>query len=136
MKLIDYFKENEDAFIEAIEELDSYNGYLGDDRYYEMEYLNEFYFDTEPLDILYRAFYGHDEDTSTEDRHTEFNPNREYFRYNGYGNLVSTDYKDYSDRLDDWFIQNLKDNYMHLYLNDETKEAIENDETDADETDF
>lgn len=136
MKLMDYFKENEDAFIEAIEELDSYNGYLGDDRYYEMELLNEFYAETDPLDILYRAFYGHDEDTSTEECHTEFNPNREYFRYNGYGNLVSADYKDYSDRLDDWFIQSLKDNYMHLYLSDETKEAIENDETDADETDF
>lgn len=136
MKLMDYFKENEDAFIEAIEELDSYNGYLGDDRYYEMELLNEFYAETDPLDILYRAFYGHDEDTSTEECHTEFNPNRTYFRYNGYGNLVSTDYKDYSDRLDDWFIQSLKDNYMHLYLSDETKEAIENDEADDDEADF
>lgn len=101
MKLMDYFKENEDAFIEAIEELDSYNGYLGDDRYYDMEFLNEFYCETEPLDILYRAFYGYDEDTSTEDHHTEFNPNRKYFRYNGYGNLVSADYKDYSGRLDD-----------------------------------
>lgn len=136
MKLMDYFKENEDAFIEAIEELDSYNGYLGDDRYYDMVFLNEFYYDADPLDILYRVFYGYDEDTSTEERHTEFNPNREYFRYNGYGNLVSADYKDYSDRLDDWFIKSLKENYGHLYISNETKEAIENDETDDDEADI
>lgn len=128
MTLIDYFKENDDAFIEAIEELDSYNGYLGDDRYYDMEFLNEFYAEAEPLDILYRAFYGYDADTSTEECHTEFNPTRDYFRYNGYGNLVSTDYKDYSDWLDDWFIKSLKENYEQLYIRDETKEAIENDD--------
>lgn len=128
MTLLEYFKENEDAFVEAIEQLDSYNGYLGDDRYYEMEFLNEFYAETEPLEILYRAFYGYDADTSTDEHSTEFNPNRAYFRYNGYGNLVSTDHKDYSDQLDDWFIQNLKENYEQLYLSDETKEAIENDD--------
>ena len=128
MKLMEYFKENEDAFVEAIEELDSYNGYLGDDRYYEMEFINEFYAETEPLEILYRTFYGYDADTSTDECYTAFNPSRAYFRYNGYGNLVSTDYKDYSDRLDDWFIQSLKENYEQLYLSDETKEAIENDD--------
>lgn len=127
MTLLEYFKENEDAFIKAIEELDSYNGYLGDDRCYDMDDLNVFYSGVEPLDILYGAFYGYDADTSTDEHRTEFNPNRAYFRYSGYGNLVSTDYKDYSDRLDDWFIQNLKENYEQLYISDETKEAIEND---------
>ena len=127
MKLMEYFKENEDAFIEAIEQLDNYNGYLGDDRYYDMEFINEFYAESEPLEILNRAFYGYDADTSTDEHRTEFNPNRAYFRYNGYGNLVSADYKDYSDQLDDWFIQSLKENYEQLYISDETKEAIEND---------
>jgi len=123
MTLLEYFKENEDAFIEAIEQLDSYNGYLGDDRYYDMEYLNEFYGDVEPLDILYRVFYGYDEDGSG-----CFNPNAKYYHLNGYGNLVSTDYKDYSSHLDEYFIEELKDNYMKLYLSEETKEAIENDD--------
>ena len=128
MTLLEYFEENEDAFVKAIEELDSYNGYLGDDRYYDMELINEFYAESEPLEILNRAFYGYDADTSTDEHHTEFNPNRAWFRYNGYGNLVSTDHKDYSDRLDDWFIQSLKENYEQLYLSEETKEAIENED--------
>ena len=114
-KIIEFFENNEDTFIECIEELDSYNGYLNDDRYYEMELLNEFYNSTEPLDILYRTFYGYDADNYTFDSsgnktNSEFNPNREYFKYNGYGNLVSTNYKDYSDKLDIYFIDALIEN--------------------------
>ena len=36
-KIVEYFKENESVFNDCIEELDSYNGYLGDDRYYSMD---------------------------------------------------------------------------------------------------
>ena len=116
--IIQYFRENEDVFNECIEELDSYNGYLGDDRYYEMEMINEFYMNTDPIDILYRAFYGHD-DTYTIDKYGdreygEFNPNRDYFRYNGYDNLVSTDYKDYSNHLDKYFIEALLENRIYI----------------------
>ena len=114
-----YFEENEEIFEEAIEDLDSWNGYLNDDRYYPMDELNEFYHETEPMEILYRAFYGHDHDNYTTDEHgekhySEFNPNRGYFYYNGYGNLVSTDYKDYSDQLDDYFVRSFIDNYYNL----------------------
>ncbi len=41
-KIIAYFEENEDIFNSCIEELDSFNGYLKDNRYYEMELLDEF----------------------------------------------------------------------------------------------
>ena len=40
-KILEYFKNNEEIFNNCIEELDSYNGYLNDDRYYEMEMLND-----------------------------------------------------------------------------------------------
>ena len=40
-KLYIHFAENEDEFNVSIEELDSYNGYLGDDRYYSMDDLYE-----------------------------------------------------------------------------------------------
>ena len=88
--IINYFEENMDEFEGVIEELDGYSGILGDDRYY---YMNE-------LDELYNG---------------EFNPNRSYFTYNGYGNLISTDYKDYSDHLDKWFAQDLIEHESHLY---------------------
>ena len=38
-KIIIYFKEHEELFNDCIEELDSYNGYLGDNRYYCMDEL-------------------------------------------------------------------------------------------------
>lgn len=122
--IIEYFEENESIFERCIEELDSYNGYLNDDRYYEMEYLNEFYQGTDPIDILYRAYYGHDADSWTTNSHgekeySEFNPNREYFTYNGYGNLVSTDYKDYSSHLDSYCVESMSDNRYYIDTIDE-----------------
>jgi hypothetical protein len=117
--IVEYFNANEDTFVECAEELDSYNGYLGDDRYYEMELLNEFYQGTEPLEFLNRVYYGRDNDTWTTDSHGEktygeFNPNREYFYYNGYGNLISSDYKDYSAHLDHYIIEAMCENRQYI----------------------
>lgn len=125
-KIIAFFKENEELFNSCIEELDGYNGFLGDNRYYPMEELNELYRDTEPLEMLYRVFYGRDDDTWTTDAHGEksygeFNPNRDYFYYNGYGNLVSSDYKDYSAYLDHYAIEDMSNNRRWI-------DSIEDDE--------
>ena len=126
-KIIEYFENNEDIFNECIEELDGYNSYLGDDRYYEMEYLNEFYNNTEPLELLQRVYFGRDDDNWTTDNngnktYGEFNPNRDYFYYNGYGNLVSSDYKDYSYKLDHYFVDSLYENRQYLYCIDDDEE--------------
>lgn len=109
--IIDFFSANDDALIDCIEDLDTYNGYLGDDRYYDMEMLDEFYAGADPTEILQRAFYGYDMNYFNEnDERSAFNPNRDYFRYNGYGNLVSCDYKDYSDHNDVYFAVALIEN--------------------------
>lgn len=121
-KIIAYFEENTDLFDTCIEELDSYNGYLGDDRYFEMYMLDEFYYHSKPTELLNRIFYGYDEDTSNDEHKTEFNPNREFFRYNGYGNLVSADYKDYSDHLDHYAVEAMFENRVYIA-------SIESDET-------
>lgn len=118
-KIIEFFENNEEIFNSCIEELDSYNGYLNDDRYYEMEMLDEFYHGTEPLEILRRAYFGRDDDTWTTDSsgnkiYGEFNPNRDYFTYNGYGNLVSADYKDYSAHLDKYAIEAMSENRSYI----------------------
>ena len=118
-KIIAYFENDENLFNSCMEELDSYNGYLCDDRYYDMELLNEFYSDTEPLEILRRAYFGRDDDTWTTDSrgdrvYGEFNPNRDYFYYNGYGNLVSSDYKDYSHHLDQYAIEAMSENRSYI----------------------
>lgn len=128
-QLKELFEQDEQLFNAAIEELDSYNGYLNDNRYYSMDELNEFYNGTEPLELLQRVYFGYDADTWTADSsgnkmYSEFNPNREYFKYNGYGNLVSSDYRDYSYLLDEYFIDDLIENAEYLYLDDEIMNII------------
>jgi hypothetical protein len=125
-KIITYFEENEDIFNDCIEELDSYNGYLNDGRYYYMEELNDLFSGSDPIELLNRAYFGRDEETWTTDAYGNktygaFNPNREYFYFNGYGNLVSADYKDYSAYLDDYLINAMSDNRTWI-------DSIENDD--------
>jgi hypothetical protein len=125
-KIINYFQDNEDIFNDCITQLDAYNGYLGDDYYYNMDDLNEYYNNAEPIDLLYRAFYGHDADTWTTDARGDktygpFNPNRNYFYYNGYGNLVSTDYIDYSDHLNEYTVNAMLEDIEQI-------DAIEEDD--------
>ena len=117
--IIEYFENNEDIFNDCIEELDSYNGYLGDYRYYSMDELDELHNGIEPSELLRRAFFGYDEETYTTDRdgnktYGAFNPNRDYFRYNGYGNLVSADYKDYSGMLDKYAVESMSENRLYV----------------------
>lgn len=118
-EIIAYFKEHEDIYNEAAEELDAYNGYLEDNRYYCMDEIDDLYNGTEPTEILYRAFYGYDEEAWTinkcgEKEYGPFNPNRDYFRYNGYGNLVSADYKDYTGLLDHYIIESMLENRHYI----------------------
>lgn len=125
-KIINYFEENDDVFTACMEDLDAWNGYLGDNRYYSMDDLNEFYSNVEPLELLQRAYFGRDDDNWHTDGagnkiYGEFNPNREYFYYNGYGNLVSSNYKDYSCFLDEYAIRAMAENRCHLW-------AIEHDD--------
>ena len=138
--ILAYYKEDESAFINSVEELNDYNGYLGDDRWEDMEELSELYQGADPIELLNRAFNGYDADTWHTDSCGEkefgaFNPNRDYFRFNGYGNLVSSNYKDYSDYLNDSTIEELEeyseqideiqDNDELKSLFDELKEAEE-----------
>lgn len=126
-KIVNYFNENGDVFNQAIEELDSYNGYLGDERYEEMELLDELYASAKPTDILARAFFGYDEDSWSVDSsgnkiYAQFNPNRDYFSFNVYGNLVSTDYKDYSGFNDRYAVEKMLEDRRYVDVIDENEE--------------
>lgn len=128
--LMDLFKSDEELFNNTIEELNSYNGYLGDGCYYDMDMLTEFYHGADPVELLQRAYFGRDDEcyhiTSTGEKvYNSFNPNRNYFYFNGYGNLCSADYKDYSCYLDNYFIDALIKNQNYLYLPDEITDILE-----------
>ena len=129
-KIIHFFNVNEELFNQCIEELDAYNGYLGDDRYYPMYELEDFYVGVELSEILNRAFFGYDEDTYTMNsdgsmEHGQFNPNREFFRYNGYGNLVSAEHKDYYPNLNKHTVEAMADNIEYIDTINETPELLE-----------
>ena len=132
-ELLNYYKRNGEDFNNDIEELDSWSGCLGDDKVIPMDELDELYRGAEPLELLRRAFFGYDEPYKKYEQHYPFNPNRYYFYYNGYGNLVSTDERDYSDYLDDDFIQEIIDNEAALSLSNGAREIIDNYETEDDE---
>lgn len=128
--IIEYFENNEDVFNDCIEELDSYNGFLGEDRYYDMEELDEIYSNEDATEILRRAFYGYDAETYSTDSsgnktYGQFCPNRDFFYFNVYGNLVSADYKDYSDKLDHWAIESMVENRSEIYTIDNNSELSE-----------
>ena len=128
--LMELFENNQELFNSTIEELDCYNNYLGDDRYYLMDELPELLGGLDTIDLLNRAYFGRDDDdyhtnARGEKEHDPFYPNRKYFYFNGYGNLVSSDFKDYSNRLDDYFIDAIIENQNHLYLDDEIKNILE-----------
>lgn len=99
--LQELLESDSDVLTELVETFVSYNGLFADDEVIPMDMLDEYFVGVKPSEFLPRVFYGHDADTSCEGNYTEFNPNREYFYFNGYGNLVSTDYKDYSHLVTD-----------------------------------
>ena len=131
-KLMDYYRENTEDFNNDIEALNSWNGCLYDDQIYPMEELNEFFSYEKPDEILHRAFYGYDEPVNKDEERLPFNPNRKYFYFNGYGNLVSINKKDYSNYLEESFIQDIIDNRYNLSLSIGAEDIID-DYEDEDE---
>lgn len=109
-KIIEVLESDEELFIEAVEEVDDWNGFLDGGRYFDMELLEDVLYGRDIIDTLNMAYFGTDEDASY--KYSSFNPNREYFKFNGYGNLVSADYKDYSCYLNYDLIDDL---YEHRY---------------------
>ena len=131
-KLLAYYKENKEDFANDIEELDDWTGCLYDDKIYPMDDLNEFFSNEKPDEIIRRAFYGYDETYTKNGQCEPFNPNRNYFYFNGCGNLVSINEKDYSDYLDIAFIQDIIDNRYNLLLSSGAEDIID-DYEDEDE---
>lgn len=131
--LLAYYKNNIEDFNSDIEELDSWNGCLGDDRVIPMDELDDFYQGVEPSEILRRAFFGYDEPYAKSEVNFPFNPNRDYFYINCYGNLVSIDERDYSGYLEEDVVQVIIDNEPDLSLSSGAQQIIDKYEEDEEE---
>ena len=139
-EILEFFNDNMEIFNDCVEELDSQIGWLADSRYYSMDELNEIFYDSNPIEIIERAIYGRDDDMYSTDssgnrEYAHFNTGRYYFTFDGYGNLVSTDRKDYSNYLYDNTvmkmlehknnIDSIKDDEELSELFDELEKAID-----------
>lgn len=105
--ILNYFEENPDAFADCMEDMDSWNGYLGDDRYYGMDEFDELNDNRSPLELISSINFSN------------FNPNDNYFRFDIYG-IESDDERDYSDYLSPSTVRDMLDIRSHLW-------AIDND---------
>ena len=97
-------ENDSDAFVQACEELDNYNNFLGEDRCYQMWEIDEFF--NKPSELL--------------DAMDDFSSTDEYFYFHN-GNLNSTDYRYevYSDlySVDD-VIDALVENYNRVTISE------------------
>ena len=102
-KAIEELKNNDDLFIDMIEELDSWNGYADGFRAWDMSEIDEFYCNCKASKLL-------------DDMTRDFNKYDNYFYFSIYG-LESTDYKIdlYREHVDEGeLLDNLIDNACYL----------------------
>lgn len=110
--IIKYLEENEELFNRLIEELDSWNGYLGDDRWNPMDELDELLYGVTPTDIIRMT------------NHSKFDIDDNYVRCDGYGDLESAYSLDYTDHLDEYFVKELMSERSHIDINDKELEYM------------
>lgn len=106
-----------------------------DSRIEDMEMLDEIFSGQDAIYILQRAYYGHDQWSDD----SEFNPNRAWFTFNGYGNLISLDwigYNSYAGKFGDCIdeeavVDYIIDNIDGLYC-DEITDILDDYENEID----
>ena len=76
---INWLKNHVEEMAQLVDEVNSYDGSLYDYEFIDMNEFNEYTQALEPYDLALKIHYG------------EFNPNDEYFAFDGYDNLVSFD---------------------------------------------
>lgn len=108
-KMVNYWKAHNDSFSKVCEELDSWDGFLGDDRIYQMDELDDLLCDKKPSEVLQMV------DTANFDYSDDYFYYGIYGIYNIYG-IRSTNEKNYYDYVDysDVF-EELADNYNHVF---------------------
>ena len=86
-RMTDYWKAHNDSFSRVCEDLDSYDGFLDDDRLYSMDEFDEYLEGYKPSDIVRMV-------------DSDFNYDDNYFYDDGCGHICSTDEKEYYNDVD------------------------------------
>ena len=113
MEKYEYEKRKAIILGTMVEAVERWDGTLEHLEYYDMyDDFNELMGDNEPLWITQRVFYG------------DFNPNHDYFGFDGYGNLVSYDVFDFAQEMLD-YEDEILERYNDVYENDEELRLID-----------
>lgn len=114
-RIMDVLKEMDDSELVSI-----WNEYCYATNHYDDEILDAYRMEEwinnsgDAMNILNRFYFGHDD----YDENGSANPNRNYFTFNGYGNIISFDY-----------IYNSSSNeFNYIYVNDLIDYIIENED--------
>ena len=113
-------RANTETILSIIREINGYNGSLEDMKWYDMEEFDELLEGKTPWEIARACYYG------------SFCPADGYFKWNGYGNLESTDFIN----LDDSDIQEILeaiDSIPYRYLPSDIQFIIDECENRNDE---
>lgn len=105
-KIAEVLENDTDLFVDVCEELDNWNGFLGDARCFDMCEIDDFF--DNPSDLL--------------DRMSDFDKDDEYFYFSlGYVTTASDKYDVYSDAVSvDDVVEAIEDCYNHIYIADTT----------------
>lgn len=114
-KMCEVLAEDTDEYVNICEELDNWNGFLGDTRCFNMDDIDEFVGSASELIEKMDSEDFHDSD--------------EYFYFNGYGFITtaSDKYDVYHDDFDEYdVIDALIDNYNHVDIRNQTLKELLN----------
>lgn len=116
-KIRTYFNANKTELFEVVSQINSYDSSLQHLEFLDMEDLDMYLDGLTPTDIANKIFFG------------DFNPNHEYFRFNGYENLESLDEwelnKELFDNIDE-IIERIIDLKDEIELPEEIEDILEN----------
>ena len=114
-----YLLENMEEVQGIVAEINSWNGSLEHLEFLDMEELDIYLEGLTPTEILNKMYY------------VKFNPNDEYFKFNGYANLesfnsweIEEEYKTYINDI----VEALMESYTHIYIPDELLDILEPEE--------
>lgn len=96
-KILNAIKTMDDSSIVSLWNEYCYNTNNYDDEIMDAYAFEEYARGCDPMELLNRMYFGHDEF----DESSSANPNRNYFCFNGYANIISFDYiyNSYNDKF-------------------------------------
>lgn len=111
--IAEVLENDTDTFVDVCEELDNWNGFLGDARCYDMSEIDDFF--SRPSDLL--------------DKMDDFDKDDEYFYFNYDSVTTASDkYDIYNDTVDiDELLDEIEDNFNHIdiFSNDSLRQLGE-----------